>query len=180
MWRLSVSLVAIALLGCGSEKKAAPTVPIGQPTTTAGEETTTREETTTAEEQPKAMPGLPAFTAGYSGWTKLNAKPLPPRDSDPHLGTKNVYASREPGSNGLFPNGTIVVKEGFRPGKDFIGLIATMRKRKGADPAHNDWVFVEWARDSENEPFSELARGAVCYGCHVGASKSDYVWTAAR
>src|ERR671914_48140 len=48
-----------------------------------------------------------------------------------------------------------------RPGKDFIGLVATMRKIEGADPEHNDWVFVEWARESADEPFTELASGQV-------------------
>jgi hypothetical protein len=177
MRRLLVPLAAIVLVGCGSEKKAAPTVPLEQPTTTTPEQTTTQEETTTAEEKPKALPGLPAFTAGYTEWTKL-ARRLPPRDSDPHLGTKTVYASKAAGPSGLFPNGTVIVKEAFRPGKDFIGLIATMRKRKGADPEHNDWVFIEYAREGAGDPFRELARDAVCYGCHVGAADSDYVWTA--
>jgi hypothetical protein len=71
-----------------------------------------------------------------------------------------------------------VVKEATRPGKDFIGLLATMRKQKGADPEHNDWVFVEYTRDGVNEPFSELARGTVCWSCHAGAAESDYVFTA--
>jgi hypothetical protein len=175
---LGLASVLAGCAGCGTE--ATPTERPAEPATTASAETATQEETTTAEKKPQALPGLPAFVAGYGEWTKLNAKALPPRDSDPHLGTKNVFASRTPGANGLFPNGTTVVKEGVRPGKDFIGLIATMRKRKSADPAHNDWIFVEYAREAAGDPFRELARGAVCYGCHVGAAESDYVWTAAR
>jgi hypothetical protein len=75
-----------------------------------------------------------------------------------------------------YPVGTVIVKEGIRPGTDFIGLIATMRKVEGADPDHNDWVFVEWARDNADAPFKELARDATCWGCHGDTAKTDYVW----
>jgi hypothetical protein len=128
--------------------------------------------------RPKPPPGTPAFVAGYRSWPKLNQAPIPPRDSDPHEGTKNVYASKRKRGDGRFPNGTIVVKEAARPGADFIGLIAVMRKRPGADPEHNDWVFVEFTREEESARFGETASGAVCWSCHVGAQESDYVFTA--
>lgn len=126
------------------------------------------------------LPGLPAYTAGYRNWFKLNSKPIPPRASDPHFGTKNVYASRRPTVSGTrvrYAYGTIVVKEVFRPGKKFVGLIATMRKLRGSDPKHNDWKFVEYSRQSASGRFEQIASGAVCYGCHVGAAKTDYVFT---
>jgi hypothetical protein len=62
-----------------------------------------------------------------------------------------------------------VVKEAVRPGADFIGLIAVMRKRRGADPEHNDWVFVEFTREAESARFGEIGSGSVCWSCHVGA-----------
>ncbi len=132
-----------------------------------------------AKPKPKAPPGTPAFVAGYWSWPKLNQAPIPRRDSDPHEGTKNVYASKPQRADGRFPNGTIVVKEAVRPGADFIGLIAVMRKRRGADPKHNDWVFVEFTREAESARFGEIASGSVCWSCHVGAQESDYVFTAA-
>jgi Cytochrome P460 len=129
------------------------------------------------EEQPEALAGLPRFTAGYDNWTKLNRKPIPPRPSgDAHLGTKKVYASKRPRANGGFPSGTIIVKEATRPGKDFLGLIAVMRKKRGADPAHNDWRFVEFSREGRDDAFRETASGAICWTCHMGAAKTDYVW----
>ena len=103
---------------------------------------------------------------------------LPPRDADPHLGTKDVYTSQER-EGGVFPVGTVIVKDARRPGKDFVGLVATMRKIEGADPEHNDWVFVEWTRESASEPFQETASGTVCWSCHVGAEQADYVWVLA-
>jgi hypothetical protein len=171
-------LVALLVAGCGGSDESTPVAA----TTTAAppppEETTTEEaETTTEAERPKALPGLPRYTAGYEDWTKLNRGRIPPREGgDAHLGTKNVYASRERRANGRFPNRTIIVKEAARPGKDFIGLVAVMRKIAGADPAHNDWVFIEWTREGPKQRFTEAARDAVCWSCHVGAAQNDYVW----
>jgi hypothetical protein len=143
---------------------AAPTNPT--PTTTAAPPT-----------EPKPLSGLPAFTAGYDGWLKLNRKPIPPRQSaDAHSGTKNVYASKKRRASGSFPNGTILVKEAVRPGKDFIGLIAIMRKERGLDRDHNDWRFVEYTRDSAAARFAETASDSVCWSCHMGAQQTDYVW----
>ena len=186
MARVAVLLVLVlGLAACGgsdepaAEPDPAPTETADTGTETApsvpttSEETTTEKDTTT-EARPKQLPGLPRFTAGYTEWAKL-ATDIPPRDSDPHLGTKDVFASRERSGN-RFPVGTVIVKHATRPGKNFIGLVATMRKSKGADPEHNDWVFVEWTRESGDEPFVETASGAVCWSCHVGAEQADYVW----
>lgn len=183
-----VSALVLALAACGGEPEPPPapeaapepettTATPAPPTTEAG----MTDETTTAAAppptKPKAPPGVPDFVAGYRGWTKLNEEPIPPRDSDPHFGTKDVFASRERLANGRFPAGTVVVKEATRPGADFIGLIATMRKQRGVDPEHNDWVFVEYTRESANAAFAEQAAGAVCWSCHVGARDLDYVFT---
>jgi hypothetical protein len=183
MARLLLLVAATALLaaacGAAEEPQSAPatadeTTTAPPPPATAAATTTTP--ATTTEERPAALPGLPRYTAGYEEWPRLNSKPIPPRDSDPHLGTKQVYASKSARSDGVFPNGTIIVKEAARPGKDFVGLVAVMRKRPGADPAHNDWVFVEWTREAPDERFSEAASGAVCWSCHAGAAERDYVW----
>jgi hypothetical protein len=177
-----LGLVAAFATACGSSESA-PTPPAPAPETTTDEEMTTEAAPpppTRPKRKPKAPPGVPGFVAGYRGWVKLNDRPLPLRDSDPHAGTKNVFASRRPGRRGLFPHGAIVVKEAVRPGADFIGLIAIMRKQKGADPEHNDWVFVEYTRDAPGARFGFQAEGAVCYSCHVGAEATDYVFTLAR
>jgi hypothetical protein len=170
-------LVAVCACGGDSEPVAHPATSEPAPATTTARETTTVETTTEAEPPPKAPPGVPAFVAGYRDWVKLNRAPIPPRTADPHEGTKNVYASRERRPNRRFPFGTIVVKEASRPGRDFIGLIAIMRKERGADPAHNDWRFVEYTREARNEKFQEIASGAVCWSCHVGALDDDFVFT---
>jgi len=140
-----------------------------------------------AQGREEALPGLPKDVQGFQSWTKINAKPIPPRDSDPHFGVKNVYVNKArvklaPGGKQRFPypSGSIVVKSATRPGQSFISLVAIMRKVKGADPAHNDWRFVEYTRSSAAARFSQIASGAVCWTCHAGAKKTDYVFTTFR
>jgi len=175
MLRLVASVaLAFGLAACGGET-AAPVAETQSPSPDERAPSTTDAAPVQKPKAAKAQPGLPGWTAGYRRWTKLAAD-LPPRDSDPHLGTKNVFASKPP-ADGVFPVGTVVVKEGFRPGKDFVGLIATMRKVEGADPEHGDWVWIEWARDEPNAAFSELARDSVCWSCHVSAEDKDWVFT---
>jgi hypothetical protein len=180
---LAFLVVLLAACGAGSDPAAEPTSPEPAPTAPPEPATTepepTTEETTTeaAPPPPEAPPGVPGYVAGYRDWVQLNRAPIPPRDADPHLGTKNVYASEDRRANGRFPYGTIVVKDANRPGKSFIGLIAIMRKERGADPAHNDWVFVEYTRETRGDRFREIASGAVCWSCHMGALDSDYVFT---
>ncbi len=188
MLRLAgLALVLLALAACGGDEDAAPEPATtgGAPTTTAAGTGTVPAETATEESPPPAppppaapapLPGLPNWTAGYREWMKLNASPIPPRDADPHLGTKNVYASRAKGRD-LYPPGTVIVKEARRPGAGFVGLVAGMRKVPGSNPDHNDWVFVEWTRESRDAPFTELARGSVCESCHSGVAPQDYVFT---
>ncbi len=169
-------LVLAPACGGGSEPTAGPTS--SAETTTEAPEPTAEETTTeAAPPPPEAPPGVPAYVAGFRDWVKLNDAPIPPRDADPHNGTKNVYASNGRRPSGRFPYGTIVVKDANRPGTDFTGLIAIMRKERGADPAHNDWVFVEYTRDARNERFAKIASGAVCWSCHMGALDNDYVFT---
>ena len=131
-----------------------------------------------------ALPGIPADVQGYRTWTKLNAEPIPPRASDPHHGVKNVWVKPRRGTfrpSGQLvyplPYGSVVVKTATPPGRDFVSLVAIMRKQRGAAPRHNDWRMVEYTRSSPRDRFSRIAGGGVCYSCHVGARKTDYVFT---
>jgi hypothetical protein len=173
---LTLGLLAFLLAACGGSSEPESATPAQAPATTSAP-TTTEPPPEPPEVKTKALPGLPGFTAGYDDWTRLNANPIPPAPSgDAHLGTKRVFASKERRTNGRFPNGTIIVKEAQRPGKDFVGLIAVMRKERGADPAHNDWRFVEWTRETSGERFTLTAQDSVCWSCHAGAEQTDYVW----
>jgi Cytochrome P460 len=137
-------------------------------------------ESPTASTAPSARapyPGVPAYIAGYKRWQKLNRKPV--RGGSPaHGGTKNVYVSKPlRAGQKRYAVGTIIVKEAVDPGERFVRLIAVSRKIKGFNPRHNDWQMIEWTRDSPSARFSEVARGQICYSCHVGARSRDYVWT---
>lgn len=132
----------------------------------------------------RALPGLPAYTAGFEQWLRLNRRPIPPRSSDPHYGTKNVYVNRtraQLAPRGRqrypYPYGTIVVKSARRPGQSFVSLVAVMRKMRGANRAHNDWVMVEYTRSRAGARFSRLAQGGICTSCHMQARRRDYVFT---
>jgi len=174
--RLFPGLLVVLAAGCGGSTEPESATPTQEPPASSTP-TTTGPPPEPPVQKPKALPGLPASTAGYRKWTRLNGKPIPPREAgDAHLGTKNVYASKKRRSDGTFPYGTVVVKEAARPGKDFIGLIAVMRKERGADPAHHDWRFIEWTREGRDERFTITARDAVCWSCHVGAESTDYLW----
>ena len=132
-----------------------------------------------------ALPGLPDDTAGYDKWLKINAEPIPPvAGGDPHNGTKNVYVNQErdtiaPDGEQQFPypDGSIVVKDTVRPNKDYIGLIAIMRKKAGSAPDHNDWEFIEYTRNDPDDEFKVLASGRICWGCHARVEDKDYVFT---
>ena len=135
-------------------------------------------------EPPAALPGLPDDTAGYDQWLKLNAQPIPPAPGgDPHNGTKNVYVNQtreKIAPNGEqqfpYPDGTIIVKEATRPGKDFIGLVAVMWKEAGSNPDAGDWRFEEFLRGAADAEFRLAFEGRVCTGCHSGAADTDFVF----
>jgi hypothetical protein len=127
--------------------------------------------------------GLPAYTAGFESWLRLNRLPIPPRSSDPHFGTKNVYVNQPrrriaPGGRQRFPYpyGTVIVKSATRQNQRHA-LVAVMRKVRGANRAHNDWVMVEFTRSSPRARYEKVASGRVCTGCHVQAKRRDYVFT---
>ena len=135
-------------------------------------------------EPPAALPGLPDDIAGYEGWLKLNAQPIPPAPGgDPHNGTKNVYVNQTReviAPNGQqqfpYPDGTIVVKEATRPGKDFIGLVAVMWKEAGSNPDAGDWRFGEFLRNAPDADFRLAFEGGICIGCHSGVAATDFVF----
>ena len=126
---------------------------------------------TLAQARPQAspLPGLPSWTAGYTAWHKVNRAPIPPRARDAHRGTKNVYASKRARS-GVYPAGTVIVKEIRRPGERYVGVVAAMRKRAGS------WQMIEWTRATQRGRFGLLAQGRLCLSCHMNA-KPDFVFT---
>lgn len=180
--------LALGLSACGDDDESAGADPADAPPPAATASALGTTATTPAPPpRPTALPGLPAFTAGFEGWDRLNAKPIPPDSAlarrvgvDAHRGTKNVYVNvpkeqLTPGED--YPDGTIVVKAARNGGA--ITLVATMRKIQGIDPAHGDWKFVEYKRPSPGSAFATDASltGATCWGCHAIAASTDSVFT---
>ena len=150
-----------------------------------GEKTQETTEPVESKEPVVSLPGLPEDVAGYTQWLKLNAEPIPPvPGGDPHNGTKNVYVNKtreDIAPNGEqqfpYPDGSVVIKEAYRPGKGYVGLIAIMRKKAGVDPDHNDWEFIEYTRNASGAEFNVIAKDGVCWGCHARVENIDYVFT---
>ena len=178
---LTIVLISCLLLSACAEKQLEELIEQQEEET----KTETAEEPVQLEEPVVALPGLPDDIAGYTQWLKLNAEPIPPvPGGDPHNGTKNVYVNKtreDIAPNGKqqfpYPDGSIVVKEAYRPGKDFVGLIAIMRKKAGVDPDHNDWEFIEYVRNAPDAEFRVIAKDGVCWNCHAGVKDIDYVFT---
>lgn len=176
---LAVLAITLLFAACAGEKQLEEIIQQSE------EEPTTVAEPVQPQEPVVALPGLPDDVAGYTQWLKLNAEPIPPvPGGDPHNGTKNVYVNQTRDAiapNGTqqfpYPNGSIVVKDATRPGKDYIGLIAIMRKKAGTDPDHNDWEFIEYVRNAPDAEFSVIAQDRVCWGCHAQVEDIDYVFT---
>jgi hypothetical protein len=127
-----------------------------------------------------APPGTPRYIAGYRKWLKVNRRPIPNSPTTAHPATvKDVFVNRKTfprAAKFRLPYGTILVKEG-RSDDGTVVLLALMRKVKGANPKHNDWVWIEYTRSSASERFGVQAKGAICWGCHQGVAQRDYVWT---
>jgi hypothetical protein len=172
--------------GCGTacdhDCRCLPRPPAS--TTTSTTTSTTAATTTTTH---PALAGLPADVAGYRTWLRMNAEPIPIHGAaDAHFGTKDVWVNQPrevlaPGGIRRlpFPDGTVLLKESTRPGRDFVGLVSIMRKRAGTDPDHGDWEFVEYGRASAGEALAEVGRGEICWTCHAFAAsrQQDWVYT---
>jgi hypothetical protein len=175
--------LGVGAVACGGDEEPASGGAAATPATSAPEPAPPRPRPA----RPKPLPGLPAFTAGFQGWDRLNDEPIPPNSAqtrrvgfDAHSSTKDVYVSvpRERRAGGRdFPVGTILVKAGRNGGE--ITLAAVMRKIEGVDPAHGDWEFVEYTRSGSGEAFTTSASltGPTCWSCHQIAQDTDWVFT---
>ena len=83
---------------------------------------------------------------------------------------KSVYASSPRGRDGLFPNGTVIVKSIAAPGtKGVPEQVAVMRKVRGR------WQWIEYDRTGGR--YGVLAQGALCASCHLQVKANDWVFT---
>jgi hypothetical protein len=122
---------------------------------------------------------LPADVADYqTRCPRMNGRPIPRYEGDPHAGTKNVYACNiDPAvaraNTRPFPEGTVIVKTSTKENASYPWLVATARKQNGA------WKWDEYTRNFEDEDFVRiLASESVCTNCHRQAESADWIFTA--
>src|SRR5688572_9895364 len=106
--------LALGVTACGGDDTASE--PASAPRTSGTTATAPPATAPAPRPAPAALAGLPAFTAGFERWDRLNNAPIPPDSPqaqrvgfDAHRGTKNVHISvgrrRAP-----YPDGTVIVK----------------------------------------------------------------------
>ena len=62
------------------------------------------------------------------------------------------------------------------PGKNWLSLVATMRRIKGS--ANGGWRWEEFTRSSPTARFTKVGfPQSGCAACHSQAKKNDYVFT---
>ncbi len=74
---------------------------------------------------------------------------------------------------GLFPNGSLIIKEMYTDDKK-LNLITVMCKEKGFHPEGNDWYWVKYKPDGEAPLKGKVE---LCIECHVGVKDNDYIFT---
>ena len=75
--------------------------------------------------------------------------------------------------NGLLPNGAIVVKENYSPGKK-LTAITVMYKKAGFNPENGDWY---WLKFSPNGKVQQKGKIGGCINCHRSVEKNDWLFT---
>lgn len=123
--------------------------------------------------------------ANWMSWTKVAEKSGP----DPALGqahsgndtnvTRYIYNKGNPlkGSNGQYPNGTLVVKE-TKDKDGNVMMITAMAKRGGTfNQNHNGWEWFVLENNSIKDRGADLM-GGMCNGCHSAVKTTkDYVFS---
>jgi hypothetical protein len=80
----------------------------------------------------------------------------------------------------VYPSGSLLIAEQFQKDKDKTKAdpfaIVAQIKIDGADPKHNDWVWISY--DLQKQKILAFGKEAnFCYDCHLQVSDNDFVWT---
>lgn len=129
-----------------------------------------------------------ATFADFQTWTLVAQEQGP----DPALGqahqgndstvTRYVYYKDDTDKvNGLYPLGTVIVKESYNPDQTILERTAMVKRGNNFDPDHNDWEWFMLAPDGNimNGQDGNPVRGAIgmCIGCHTQAADIDYAFS---
>lgn len=75
--------------------------------------------------------------------------------------------------SGEFPDGSIIVKENYKPDKT-LAAITVMVKKAGFDADHHDWFWTKFGPDGS---IQATGKPAGCVSCHGAVRTNDYVFT---
>lgn len=96
--------------------------------------------------------------------------------SGPHGNLITVYVSEDALSaienkEGVMPNGSIVVKEGYSSDEE-LREILVMYKVEGFNPGNNDWFWAAYSPEGEVEAEGKVG---ACIACHAREADNDYL-----
>lgn len=81
------------------------------------------------------------------------------------------------GTNGEFPNGTLLLKE-LKDKDGNIMMLTSMAKRGGSfDPTGKNWEYFMMDGKGSIQGRGAGLMDGMCKGCHAGAASTDYVFT---
>jgi hypothetical protein len=114
--------------------------------------------------------------SGYRSWVRARSYPKREPSFTLHGGSVEIFlnpalAAARDGKTPLqkFPDGAMVVKEGYSGNSDDLAIVAVMEKRAG------EWYFAEYSGDGE-ALFS--GRPKICVDCHEARKDhSDWLFT---
>jgi hypothetical protein len=114
--------------------------------------------------------------SGYRSWTRARAYPKREPSFTLHGGSVEIFvnptlAAARDGKTAFrqFPDGSMVVKEGYSGNSDDLAIVAVMEKRAG------EWYFAEYSGDGE-ALFS--GKPKVCVDCHEARREhSDWLFS---
>ncbi len=120
--------------------------------------------------------GVPDTIADYWDWTRLNIDRFTENSTGAHPQPKDVYVNLDvadilAAANGVFPEGTVVVKERNDPDALLVDRLYAMEKVDGS------WIYSFYDRQSDGS-FAGQSFGAasnLCSNCHQ-AAPTDFVF----
>ncbi len=117
-------------------------------------------------------------TQDYRQWPMFPGKEALYQGQHPHGAYLTTYVSPPvlealQGKTGQLPDGAIIVKENYSPGKE-LAAITVMYRRTGYNTEGGDWFWLKYAPDQ-----TILAEGRVdgCINCHRAVQNNDWVFT---
>ncbi len=117
--------------------------------------------------------------AGYTrNWPMWPGKRALYQGQEPHGALLTTYVNHRAlaaidGKHGAMPEGAIVIKENYMPGRQ-LAAITVMYKVRNYNPEAGDWYWVKYKPDGAIEGEGKLP---MCISCHSAREDNDYIYT---